>query len=55
MSDNPSNWTKATLLTIVCPRCSAMNIPRATPTIDRNQHGLWECSQCGHGWRLEPQ
>lgn len=38
-------------LLIVCPKCQSMNLPRAAPTIIKNDRGEWECATCAHAWR----
>lgn len=57
-----SNWAqasasvaKAVEVTLECPRCHAMNRPRAT--IIELDPQLWValCGVCSHSWAVEPE
>jgi hypothetical protein len=49
------NWDLAVkewrLAQRICPRCKAINIPRATPTITQEQDGSLSCATCAHNWK----
>ena len=45
------NWRAATLASLRCPKCDAMNLkPPAAQTIEIDERGQASCNGCGHGW-----
>lgn len=49
-----SNWVDALNSALTCPKCKTSNIPKASPTVTREQDGSLFCSNCSHSWRDKP-